>query len=102
MSETPAIKLSELQRKVLVELVEGYDPHWDEHSVFQFKYLAKEAKITIRQARLACRALKRKGLAEYGHTVNGDYQVSGSGYWASKAGAELIDPERLREAGKIA
>ena len=93
------MKLSKLQQKVLDCLGDGYDgdeyPQYDEDvRYYQFKTIAEEEKITIREARLACRALKRKGLAQY-HTLTNeaeDYRVWGSGYAITREGAKHITP----------
>lgn len=77
-----------MQRKVLKTLAEEYG---SESDCFYFRGLTYDTGLTIREIRLACRALTRKGLAEY---VKGlfdeDGKVAGSGYRATEVGAVLV------------
>jgi hypothetical protein len=91
-------KLSELQMKVLACLADGYEdgefPTYDEEvRMYTFKTIAKDVKITEREARLATRALKRKGLAMYSVVwKNEDFEkIHGSGHGITRKGAELFD-----------
>lgn len=53
-----------------------------------FRYIAKEADLDERIVRIACRALARKGLAEYVRgLIDEDGLIAGSGYCATKEGA---------------
>lgn len=83
------VKVSEMQLKVLKELAEHY--HNDEANVLYIRTLAKETGLPYAKARLAVRALARKGLAEY---VRGlfdlDGMVAGSGYMATFKGTLLV------------
>lgn len=88
MSKEP-ITISENQRKVLEELVEHYDD--DMGNCLYIRTLAKETGLEHRVARLAVRALARKGLAQYHRGLfDEDGMVAGSGYCASFEGALLI------------
>ena len=96
------MKISELQKKVLTALCDGYEdgefPTYDEEvRMYTFKTIAKDAKITLREARLACRALKRKRLVLYSIVwENDDFQkVHGSGHGITRKGAELLDSLKL-------
>lgn len=82
------MKISELQKQVLTQLIAldyGYSAY--------FKYIAHNLNLEIRQVRLACRALKRKGLAEYNTGLfDEEGRVAGSGYAATKEGRLFINP----------
>lgn len=78
------LTLSENQLKVLCFLAEHYDS-FGEGPVY---------------TRLACRALLRKGLAEIAKMWNEDSGLyCGSGYVATKNGAEVI--ERMEELKRV-
>lgn len=91
------ITISDLQKKVLEELCvceEGY--------CMYFRSIASHTKLEERQVRLACRALKRKGLAEYVRGLfDDDGMVAGSGYAATDAGRKLIEELNPPELPKI-
>lgn len=90
------IKVSELEHKVLVALVEVYDSHGGEDYCTRFKYIADDLKLEVRQVRRACRALARKGLAKYVRGLfDDDGMVAGSGYCATDIGAKQINSETL-------
>lgn len=102
------LSLSENQLKVLRDLVGRYD-EWEGGTVLSFKQMAEELKMEARLVRLACRALTRKGLAEYVRGLvfmHGEKEgmLAGSGYAATKFGFEVIDRmgelERVREEAK--
>jgi DNA-binding transcriptional MocR family regulator len=88
------IKVSDRERRVLKVLADGYDSGWygEGSQCYFFRYIAKELKLEITQVRRACRALARKGLAEYVRGLfDDDGMVAGSGYCATKEGALLIN-----------
>lgn len=85
---TNEIKISELQRKCLTVLAENFSA---DANCLYIRYLAKEAGVSYREARLAVRALARKGLAEYVRGLfDDDGMVAGSGYCATFEGALLV------------
>lgn len=78
-------KISDLQRRVLAVLGEYFSC---EANCVYIRYIAKEAGVDYRQARIAVRALARKGLAEYVRGLfHEDGTAAGSGYCATLAGA---------------
>lgn len=84
------MKISENQRKVLEVLTQGYDI--EDNCIYFFRGIKKELPdMETRLIRLACRALKRKGLAEHSIAWDMDGFVNGSGYMATKEGAMLIN-----------
>lgn len=88
---TKPIKVSERERACLKLLAEEYDQ--DANCLF-FGYMAKETGLDRRQVRRSCRALARKGLAQYerGLINMNTGMLAGSGYCATTAGAALINP----------
>lgn len=87
------ITISDLQKKVLVNLVEFANENEEGWCKF-FKGIASETGLEIKKVRLACRALARKKLAEYNRGLfDDDGMVVGSGYCATRAGIELINSE---------
>lgn len=81
-------KISELQRKVLNELAEHYS---SDANCMYIKFIASECGVDYRQARLAVRALARKGLAQYVRGLfDEDGMVAGSGYCCTFEGALLV------------
>lgn len=88
------IKISERERKVLEVLVETYR-NSEEGTCRYMKYIAQDCGLEYSQVRRAVRSLARKGLAEYHRGLfNDDGMVAGSGYCASKKGAEMIPEEQ--------
>lgn len=82
--------MSKNQRKVLEFLSEHGD---HEGRCFYFRTIAKGTKLTIRECRLACRALARKGFAEFHRGLfDDDGMAAGSGYCATTKGEALISP----------
>ncbi len=88
-------RVSDLQWKVLKVMGDGYEgdefpTYEDEVRGYIFSTIAELANITEREARLACRALKRKGFTSYGQFFNEDRGFCGSGYTITKEGASLL------------
>jgi len=76
--------MKEHHKKVLDVLVEGYD-EVDGGAYFCFKAICKKTGLDRRTVRLACRYLKRKGLARFGTGLcDNDGAFYGSGYSASE------------------
>lgn len=90
--------LSANQLKVLRFLQSNYDS-WGEGPIYRMKYMADELRIEERLVRLACRALKRKGLADLEQLYSEDKGFCGSGYMCSKLGNEVI--ERMEEYSRV-
>jgi len=85
------MKLNDNERKVLACLVVCGEDYCG-YCYFNFRSLTGPTKLNRREVRLACRSLKRKGLAEFGRGLwSEDGEPAGSGYRASKAGADLIE-----------
>lgn len=82
------ISASKMQLVVLREL--STHTGLDGFCAVRFSRLAEATGLSIRLVRLACRALKRKGLADYRTTINQDYFISGSGYSCTDEGAEYL------------
>lgn len=83
-------KISKLQRDVLTVLAEHFED--DMGNCLYIRTIASEANLEHRVARLAVRALARKGLAVYERGLfDEDGMVAGSGYRASFEGALLIN-----------
>jgi hypothetical protein len=80
------VSLSERQRKVL-EVLAGCAP--DEGVLF-FSHISEWSGLPLREARLATRALKRKGLAEQTSCWDDDGCVRGSGYICTQAGRDAV------------
>jgi len=87
------ITISERQRKCLEFLVEFYGG--DENCVY-FSYIAEQTGLEKREARIAVRALVRKGLAKYVRgLVDDDMMLAGNGHCATKEGVDYI--EKIKE-----
>jgi len=85
------MKLNDNERKVLAVLVVCGDDSWGGYCYFNFRALTGPTKLNRREVRLACRSLKRKGLAEFRRGLwSEDGEPAGSGYCASKAGVDFI------------
>ena len=81
------MKVSEIQLKVLKVLEE----YWDGETVPYLKTIAQLSGLDFRQARIACRALKRKGLVELQlGLMNDDGMIAGSGYMINLAGIDFL------------
>lgn len=86
------VKISDRERKCLESLVMIYS-EYDEGRCTYFRVISKQTGLTEQQVRRSVRSLARKGLAEYHRGLfDDDGFTAGSGYCATKAGAELIDP----------
>lgn len=87
------IKISHRQHKVLVVLVEA---HKYDLNCLYIHYLADKAGLTHREARLAVRALARKGLAELVRgLVDADGFLAGSGYRATNIAYDFLYPYQI-------
>ena len=81
------LRVSERQMRALRALARDYD---SEANCLYFSTIAKRSRLNIRQARLATRALARKGLAEFIRVLfNGDL-IAGSGYCCTPAGHAML------------
>ena len=77
-------KLPAAQAKVLKYLVEVYS---EEFGFSAFQPIMLATRLPRNVVRRACRALKRKGLAEFGQGLwKSDGGLAGSGYAATEAG----------------
>lgn len=83
------MRLNANETKVLRALVEV----WCADAGFcAFVYLGEETKLERKDVRRACRALRRKGLAEFGAGLwSEDGEMRGAGYAATKAGRDWVD-----------
>lgn len=76
-----------LEQKVLHALGLGRD----EFGYFSFATITAETGLDRKVVRRACRALARKGLAEYGKGLwSEDGEPAGSGYAITKQGAKAL------------
>lgn len=83
------IKLNANEERVLRSLAENTSTHGE--MCCSFKHLA-DNEADIKLVRRGCRALRRKGLAEfYRGLMNEDGEVAGSGYCISPLGVEWVD-----------
>lgn len=61
-----------------------------------FSDIAGYAEISVKEVRLACRSLRKKGLVEfYNGLLTSDGEVAGSGYCINKAGVEYVKNNSL-------
>lgn len=82
--------LTNPEHKVLKALVSWYD-FLGFHYV-DFRTLSRQTKMRRRIVRLVCRALARKGLAEYSNGLfNDDGRVAGAGYAATAEGKVVCE-----------
>src|SRR5665811_2116021 len=87
------IRINTYERGVLECLVEGRECDND-FCYSNFRGLCDKTQLDRKIVRRACRALKRKGLAEYGRGLwTEDGEVAGSGYAATQAGADWLGTE---------
>lgn len=93
MTDKPKkVSLNGNETKVLEALVAQTRPEGE--MCVAFAYLMGETNLDRPTVRRACRSLARKGLAEfYRGLTNDDGEMAGSGYCASRAGVDLIEPE---------
>lgn len=90
MSER-AVRINENERRVLVFLAEGKYGFCD-MMCFPFAPIMKQTWLDRKTVRRACRALARKGLAEYANALSTeDGEFAGAGYGCSDAGEKFID-----------
>ena len=88
---TPA---SPLQQRVLSALASLGNP---DELWFYLDAIARAAKVDRREARLAVRALTRKGYASYERLFDDDGHTAGSGYGITREGwtaLALMEPDR--------
>lgn len=89
MTTNTKININANERAVLTALDEATS---GQDMCVSFSYLADEGR-TIKDVRRACRALRRKGLAEFHRgLMNDDGEVAGSGYCISPAGEAFLNP----------
>lgn len=82
------MKINDNERKVLRFLVSEFS---DEYGFYSFAGITAVTRLDRRRVRLACRSLTRKGLLRFGRGLwSDDGEPRGSGYGATKAGAEFI------------
>lgn len=80
--------MSEAQTRVLEYLCESYS---EEFGYSPFRPIMIYTSLPRATVRRACRALTRKGLAEFGKGLwTDDGEMAGSGYRATKKGRALI------------
>lgn len=88
-------KLSEKQKKCLAVLVEPFRIR-SERTIFFFRGIARRAGMEEREARIATRALARKGFAEMETAWDDcDGGIAGRGYQATEAGVEFFLKRKL-------
>ena len=90
MGET--VKLSENERKVLAVLIDGGGEE-SECGFFPFQSIkaAGALDLEVKQIRLACRSLKRKGMAAFCAGLWNDDGPAGAGYAATNAALQRED-----------
>ncbi len=96
-----APKLTDKHRLVLRCLADDYSSYRMGYAAFS--HIMQETKLDRRDVRLACRHLTRKGLAQFGRGLwTEDGEPRGSGYAATKAGADLDEtfPRACEDCGK--
>lgn len=87
------IKVTENEMAILKILVEEYDTSdWGETGYYPFAPLEKKTGLDRRHVRLACRSLKRKGLAQFAKGLMTEDGMGGAGYGATKEGYILLNP----------
>lgn len=84
------MNVTPVERKVLTALVRSYSSYED-FCFSGFKSLCSRTRLDRKRVRRACRSLTRKGLAQFARGLwTEDGEPAGSGYAATKAGAEII------------
>lgn len=84
-------KVTETERKVLECLAEN--SRRDGEMCITFSWIVDDTKLTLAQVRRSCRALRKKGLAEfYRGLMTEDGEAAGSGYSITRAGESVISP----------
>lgn len=76
------MKLNDNEKIILKVLADSYDTSgWDETGFYSFNPLVELTGIERRKVRLACRSLKRKGLAKFEKALTDmDGMFAGAGY----------------------
>ncbi|RYE28353.1 MAG: hypothetical protein EOP23_23425 [Hyphomicrobiales bacterium] len=84
------LTVSARERKVLVVLAGGFDPH--EWFAFNFKGIAKRCDVEPSMIRRVVRALARKGLAQYERSLwfEDESRPAGAGYRCTQAGFDFF------------
>ena len=83
------MKLNENEKKALECLAEEYG---SEQNCMYFRTIAEKTKLDLKQVSRACRALRKKGLAEYMMGLFDDEgKAAGSGYCATEEGVKLLE-----------
>lgn len=89
------LKISDNQKQVLECLASYGDDH-----VPYFKTIAQLTGLDYRHARIACRALARKGLTELQRgLMDDDGMLAGSGYIITKEGLNFVQLELPLKGG---
>lgn len=88
-----APKLNPIEERVLAVLAIGSA----DFGCFTFAGIASRTRLARPKIRLACRALARKGLAEYHRGLwSEDGRPAGAGYGVTQAGRERADPKIVK------
>lgn len=91
MKKNP-LGLSDTQAKVL-RFLSRYG--FDDFGFYPFAPIARATGLNRREVRLACRALARKGLTEFGRGLcNEDGDFVGSGYRATRGACAIFQQRR--------
>lgn len=92
------MNLNPTEKKVLTYLAGSY---CEDFGYSGFQGICKRTKLPRNKVRLACRSLKRKGLAAFSSGLwNDDGQPAGSGYSASREGVAFIEAQRASAHGE--
>lgn len=85
------LNLPHAQRKVLVFLAERWN---EDFGYLPFEPISRNTGLDVRLVRRACRALTRKGLAEFARGLwREDGGPGGSGYAATESGRAVLERE---------
>lgn len=85
------VKLNENESKVL-EYLESIGHVFDVPAYTGFAPISRATGIELRKVRLACRSLKRKGLADFATgLVTEDGELAGAGYGITDYGLEILE-----------
>ncbi len=83
------ITVSIRERKVLLILADGFDPH--EWRAYSFAGIARRCDVEPHNIRRVTRALARKGLAHYERSLwTDDGMPAGAGYRCTQAGFDWL------------
>lgn len=86
------MKINARERAVLTCLAEHHS--YEGFGFMTFKPIMAATRLRRSEVRRACRALKRKGLAEYSNGLcNDDGAFMGAGYASTQAGVDFLEGE---------